>query len=231
MMSFKNITPEEYNRLVKNKNRIFDLTFKTPEILNKYRDDENIYDEIKYEEKKNKKIYNYNKILDDNFNKYLPKNKENKENNMLLNTLEYFDNLFKQSNGSNDIDQIKNVFKLLSKKDENKLNYLKNEINFDYFKKSDDNKNKYRNKYKFDNDENIIKSFEKVFKENNIEYNTHDISKFYRIEYLLKKLEDDDRIPRDLNNYFKNKLEDQKKLSYQIPKNENKIISNQDSKG
>ena len=33
-MSFKNITPEEYNRLVKNKNKIFDLKFKTPEILN-----------------------------------------------------------------------------------------------------------------------------------------------------------------------------------------------------
>ena len=42
-MSFKNITPEEYNRLVKNKNRIFELTFKTPERLNKYRNDENIY--------------------------------------------------------------------------------------------------------------------------------------------------------------------------------------------
>ena len=115
-MSFINITPDEYQRLVKNKNRIFDLTFKTPEISNKYRGDENIYDEIKYEEKKNKKIDNYNKILDDNFNKYLLKNKENKENNMLFNTLEYFDNLLKQSNNSNDIDQIKNVFKLLSKK-------------------------------------------------------------------------------------------------------------------
>ena len=54
-MSFKNITPEEYDTLVKNKNRTFDLTFKTREILNKYRNDENIYDEMKYEEKKNKK--------------------------------------------------------------------------------------------------------------------------------------------------------------------------------
>ena len=33
-MSFKNITPEEYQRLIDNKNRIFDLTFKTPEVLN-----------------------------------------------------------------------------------------------------------------------------------------------------------------------------------------------------
>ena len=54
-MSFKNISQEEYDRLVKNKNRIFDLTFKTPERINKYRHDKNIYDEIKYNEKQNKK--------------------------------------------------------------------------------------------------------------------------------------------------------------------------------
>ena len=54
-MSFRNITPEEYDRLIKNKNRIFDLTFKTPEVLNKYRNDKNIYDEIRYIEKQNKK--------------------------------------------------------------------------------------------------------------------------------------------------------------------------------
>ena len=73
-MSFKKITLEEYDRLIKNKNRIFNLTFPTSERLNKYRDDKNIYDEIKYSEKQNKKINNYNKILDDNFNKHLPKN-------------------------------------------------------------------------------------------------------------------------------------------------------------
>ena len=55
-MSFKKITPGEYDRLIKNKNRIFDLTFPTPErCWNKYRDDKNIYDEIKYSEKQNKK--------------------------------------------------------------------------------------------------------------------------------------------------------------------------------
>ena len=151
-MSFKNITPEEYDRLIKNKNRIFDLIFKIPERIDKYRNDKNIYDEIKYKEKQNKKIDNYNKILEDNFNKNLPKNNKNDEN-ILLNTLEYVDNLLKQSNDSNDIDKIKNVFKVSSKKkDDNNyhINYddLKNKINFDNFKKLD-NDNKYKNKYKF----------------------------------------------------------------------------------
>ena len=34
-MSFKNITPEEYNRSVKNKNRICDLTFRFPKKMNR----------------------------------------------------------------------------------------------------------------------------------------------------------------------------------------------------
>ena len=91
-MRFKNITPEEYVRLIKNKNRIFDLTFKTPERLNKYRNDKDIYEEIKYSEKQNEKIDNYNKILEDNFNKHLPKNNKN----IILSTLEYVDNLLKK---------------------------------------------------------------------------------------------------------------------------------------
>ena len=46
IMSFKNISSEEYDRLIKNKNIIFNMTFKTPERMNKYRDDKNIYNEI-----------------------------------------------------------------------------------------------------------------------------------------------------------------------------------------
>ena len=218
-MSFKNITPEEYDRLIKNKNRIFDLTFKTPEVLNKYRNDKNIYDEIKYKEKQNKKIDNYNKILEDNFNKHLPKKNYNKNEKTLLNVLENLEDTVKQSNDSNNIDIVKNVFKHLSKK--------KDYINYADLKKLD-NENKF-NKYKFDNDEDIIKSFETIFKENDIEYKPYSISEFHKIEYLLDKLEYDDRIDKNLYNYFYNTLRDKKKLTHRIPIN--KIISNQDGNG
>ena len=218
-MSFKNITPEEYDRLINNKNRIFDLTFKTPEVLNKYRNDKNIYDEIKYIEKQNKKINNYNKILEDNYNKHLPKKNYNKNEKLLLNALENLEDIVKQSNDSNDIDIVKNVFKHLSKK--------KDYINYADFKKLD-NENKF-NKYKFDNDEDIIQSFKTIFKENDIEYKPYSKSKFHKIEYLLDKLEYDDRIDKDLFNYFKDNLSEQKKLTHKIPIN--KIIPNQDGKG
>ena len=218
-MSFKNITPEEYDRLINNKNRIFDLTFKTPEVLNKYRNDKNIHDEIKYKEKQNKKIDNYNKILEDNFNKHLPKKNYNKNEKTLLNVLENLEDTVKQSNDSNDINIVKNVFKHLSKK--------KDYINYVDLKKLD-NENKF-NKYKFDNDEDIIKSFKTIFKENDIEYKPYSKSEFHKIEYLLDKLEYDDRIDKDLFNYFKTNLSEQKKLTHKIPIN--KIISNQDGNG
>ena len=65
-MRFKNIAPEEYQRLINNKNRIFDMTFKTPEIMNKYRDDKDTYKEIKYSEKQNKKLKDYDIVFHEN---------------------------------------------------------------------------------------------------------------------------------------------------------------------
>ena len=41
-MSFKTINLEEYKRLLKNKKKMFDMTFPTPESFNKYRDDNKI---------------------------------------------------------------------------------------------------------------------------------------------------------------------------------------------
>ena len=53
------------------------------------------------------------------------------------------------------------------------------------------------------NDEDIIKSFKTIFKENDIEYKPYSKSKFHKIEYLLHKLEYHDRIDKYLFNYFK----------------------------
>ena len=44
-MSFRTIDLNEYKKLLKNKKKIFDLTFPTPKSLNKYRDDDNKIDQ------------------------------------------------------------------------------------------------------------------------------------------------------------------------------------------
>ena len=52
-------------------------------------------------------------------------------------------------------------------------------------------RNRYGNKYKFDNDMNILKSFETIFNANDIPYNPHKKTKETQVRYLLHKLEND----------------------------------------
>ena len=54
-MSFRTINLEEYKRLLNNKKKMFDMTFTTPESVNKYRDnDDKINQKILYDEEINK---------------------------------------------------------------------------------------------------------------------------------------------------------------------------------
>ena len=175
-MSFKNITPEEYQRLINNKNRIFDLTFKTPEVLNKYRNDKDIYEEIKYSEKQNKKLKDYDKVFHENLDKYFIENADKKKIEKIS---RYNYNILKKKEKELEDKDIKLILmndKLKAKDDE--------------IKKLERDKygNKYVNKYKFDNDEDIIKSFETIFNENNISYKPYKKSKKIQIQYLLNKL-------------------------------------------
>ena len=194
-MSFKNITPEEYQRLINNKNRIFDLTFKTPEVLNKYRNDKDIYEEIKYSEKQNKKLKDYDKVFHENLDNYFIENADKKKIDEIS---RYNYNILKKKEKEledKDIELILMDDKLKIKDDEIK------EIRKDYIK----------NKYKFDNDKEILKSFETIFKENNIEYKPYSTSEFHNVRYLLDKLEYDERIDKDIFNYFNNALSKRKK--------------------
>ena len=40
-MSFKTIDVKEYKRLLRNKQKMFDMTFPRPDTVNKYRDEDN----------------------------------------------------------------------------------------------------------------------------------------------------------------------------------------------
>ena len=76
-MSFKTINLEEYKRLLNNKKKMFDMTFPTPESINRYRDnDDKINQKILYDEEINKQNKNLSEMFDKNLNKYF--NKKNK---------------------------------------------------------------------------------------------------------------------------------------------------------
>ena len=73
MTWFKQISVKEYDELIKNKNKIYNITphFTTVELMNKYRDDDNINKNIEINENLNKQNENLVKEIDKNLNKYL----------------------------------------------------------------------------------------------------------------------------------------------------------------
>ena len=73
MTWFKQISVKEYDDLIENKNKIYNITphFTSPDLLNKYRDVNNINKKIETDEKLNKQNENLAKAIDKNLNKYL----------------------------------------------------------------------------------------------------------------------------------------------------------------
>ena len=74
MTWFKQISVKEYDELIKNKNKMYNITpnFTSVELLNKYKDDDPIINNnIEINEKINKQNENLVKELDKNLNKYL----------------------------------------------------------------------------------------------------------------------------------------------------------------
>ena len=187
MTSFATITPEEYQRLIDNEKKIFDLTdnFTSPEILNKYRHtDKNVEDKIKQKEIKKEKYENLDKII----NKSIDKIKESSVKNITNN---YY---------SNENDEDEKYLPFINK-------------NMGIFDISD----LYDQQYNFDNDESILDSFQKVYKEHNIKYEPRNNTKFIRVRYLLKKLKENDDVDTSLYNHFHTSLSERNKLYHKIP--------------
>ena len=187
MTSFATITPEEYQRLIDNEKKIFDLTenFTTPEILNKYRDsDRNVEDKIIKKEKNKEKYDNLDKII----NKGIDKIKENSIKNITNN---YY---------SNENDEVE---------DDKYIEHINKEMNDDIMTKI------YEQNYRFNNDDEILDSFSKIFKEYDIEYNPRPNTQYYRVRYLLNKIKGN--IPVDLYNHFHTALSENNKAYHIIP--------------
>ena len=69
--------------------------------------------------------------------------------------------------------------------------------------------------YRFVNDDEILNSFSKIFKEYDMEYNPRPNTKYYRVRYLLNKLKGN--VPVDLYNYFHTTLSENNKAYHIIP--------------
>ena len=95
--------------------------------------------------------------------------------------------------------------------DDNSISVL-DKTEYDY----DDINSKIREQnYRFDNDDEILNSFSKIFKEYDIEYNPRPNTRYYRIRYFLNKIKGN--IPVDLYNYVHTTLSENNKAYYIIP--------------
>ena len=183
MTSFATITPEEYQRLIDNEKKIFNLTenFTTPEILNKYRHtDENIDKKIKQKEMTKEKYEKLDKIINKSIDKLKTKPKRDFTANY-------------------DYD------------DDSSISVL-DKTEYDY----DDIMSKiYEQNYRFNNDDEILNSFSKIFKEYDMEYNPRHNTRYYRVRYLFNKIKGN--VPVDLYNHFHATLSENNKAYYIIP--------------
>ena len=95
--------------------------------------------------------------------------------------------------------------------DHNTISVL-DKTDYDY----DDINSKIREQnYTFNNDNEILDSFSKIFKEYDIEYNPRQNTRYYRVRYLLNKIKEN--IPVDLYNYFHTSLSEYNKAYHIIP--------------
>ena len=153
MTWFKQISVKEYDELIKNKNKMYNITphFTTVELMNKYRDDDDVINKkIIIDEKINKQNENLVKEIDKNLNKYL-----------------------------------------IEKPDISK----------------------YKDQYTFKDNNDILKSFIKIFNDYELSYKPRSKTTEVSSQYLLNKLEKSKKIPKELFQYFNNNIRDKKKLN------------------
>ena len=93
--------------------------------------------------------------------------------------------------------------------DDKYMEYINKEMNDDIMSKI------YEQNYRFNNDDEILDSFSKIFKEYDMEYNPRPDTQHYRVRYLLNKIKGN--VPVDLYNHFHATLSENNKAYHIIP--------------
>ena len=192
MTSFETISLDDYKKLVDNEKKIFDLT-------ENFTSTEILNKYRNTDENIDKKIKQKEKIkekyenLDKIINKGIDKIKENSIKNITNN---YY---------SNENDE-----------DDKYMAYINKEMNDDIMSKI------YEQNYRFNNDDEILDSFSKIFKEYDMGYNPRPNTRYYRVRYLLNKIKGN--VPVDLYNHFHTTLSENNKAYHIIPIDKNEQV-------
>ena len=187
MTSFETINLDDYKKLVDNEKKIFDLT----------------------ENFTTPEILNKYRHTDKNIEDKIKQKEMKKEK------YENLDKIFNKNINKIKESSVKNItnnyYSNENDEDEKYLPFINK--NMGIFDISD----LYDQQYNFDNDESILDSFQKVYKEHDIKYEPRNNTKFIRVRYLLKKLKENDNIDTSLYNHFHTSLSENNKLYHKIP--------------
>ena len=155
-------------------------------------------------------ILNKYRNTDENVDKKIKENEKNKEK---------YENLDKIINKS--IGKIKessiitnNYYSNENDEDDKYMEYINKEMNDNIISEI------YEQNYRFNNDDEILDSFSKIFKEYDMEYNPRPNTRYYRVRYLLNKIKGN--VPVDLYNHFHTALSENNKAYHIIPIEKNK---------
>ena len=149
-MSFRTIDLDEYKSLLNNKKKMYDMTFPTPESVNKYRDtDDKINQKILNDEEINKQNKNLSEMFDKNLDKYF-----NEKNVPIANILDIND-----STDITEVDknELKDVFEI-----EDQYKFITDEDILNSFKKVFDDYNIVYKPYKKTRKMNVKYLLEKL---------------------------------------------------------------------
>ena len=105
--------------------------------------------------------------------------------------------------------------------DDNSITSVLDKTEYDYY---DINSKIREQDYRFSNDDEILDSFSKIFKEYDMEYNPRPNTKYYRVRYLLNKIKENRNIPDDLYNHFHTTLSENNKAYHIIPIDKNEQV-------
>ena len=188
MTSFATITPEDYKKLVDNERKIFDLT----------------------ENFTTPEILNKYRHTDKNIDDKIKQEEMNKEK------YEHLDKIINKSIDKIKEKSVKNITNnyFTNDNDEDDSISVLDKTEYDYYDINSKIREQY---YRFDNDDEILNSFSKIFKEYDMEYNPRANTRYYRVRYLLNKLKENENIPVDLYNHFHATLSENNKVYHIIP--------------
>ena len=117
-MSFKTISLEEYKKLLKNEQKMFDMTFPIPEKLNKYKDEDNrINKKILIDEEINYQNKNLSEMFDKNLNKYFNEKKDVPVGSLLDTNSTELIKVDKNENVLKDVFEIDDNYKFITDED------------------------------------------------------------------------------------------------------------------